>query len=335
MNDADLTKIDKALQRYFHEDTIYDPLSSPGVPRPPVKRILSLYGTNVPTEVGYKVAAVPEKDSHGRPTGRSSITLRSEVLETSGGILTERDTSNLISLTKVVGQSKYNKSGDGTVPYASLAWANTWHFDDVTVTEVPATVRLDIDAVLGSLGEEVTSMVQSLNTLEPAYTKYESSRVDENGEKSVVTVIELDAVSHRDAIKDLFLFKMFKDEFLWQVRSEFFSERSWGEGDGFGGESGRGSNVEERGEEHLPMEGLWGLLSKFSSRHFRDITAESIFARLNGTKKVAVDEEKETVVGEEESSEAVVAAVVEEDKERLVIVEHEEEVEEKVKEEIE
>ena len=47
----------------------------------------------------------------------------------------------------------YNKSGDGVVPYASLSWVNTWHYDNVNVTYVPANRRIDLDALLSQFGE--------------------------------------------------------------------------------------------------------------------------------------------------------------------------------------
>lgn len=47
----------------------------------------------------------------------------------------------------------YNKSGDGTVPYASLSWINSWHYPNVNVTHVPANNRIDLDALLDQFGE--------------------------------------------------------------------------------------------------------------------------------------------------------------------------------------
>jgi hypothetical protein len=39
------------------------------------------------------------------------------------------------------------------VPYASLSWVNTWHYDNVNATDVPANQRVDVDALLSQFGE--------------------------------------------------------------------------------------------------------------------------------------------------------------------------------------
>ena len=39
------------------------------------------------------------------------------------------------------------------MPYASLSWVNTWHYDNVNVTYVPANRRIDLDALLSQFGE--------------------------------------------------------------------------------------------------------------------------------------------------------------------------------------
>jgi hypothetical protein len=51
------------------------------------------------------------------------------------------------------GSQGYTKSGDGVVPYASLSWVNTWHYDNVNATDVPANQRVDVDALLSQFGE--------------------------------------------------------------------------------------------------------------------------------------------------------------------------------------
>jgi len=55
LEDDDFFTFNESLHRYFHNDPIYNPVAPDveGPSRPPIRKILGLYGVNVYTDVGY------------------------------------------------------------------------------------------------------------------------------------------------------------------------------------------------------------------------------------------------------------------------------------------
>ena len=55
LDDDDFYKFNASLHRYYHQDPIYNPIAvhSSGPTRPPIRKILALYGVNVHTDIGY------------------------------------------------------------------------------------------------------------------------------------------------------------------------------------------------------------------------------------------------------------------------------------------
>jgi hypothetical protein len=75
--------------------------------------------------------------------------------------------------------------------------------------------------------------VHQINTIQPAYTKYESS--SESGDQEVV-VIEVENVDHRSAVKNEFFLQLFQEELYWMVRKEYLLQLK--------GEEETGDNLE-------------------------------------------------------------------------------------------
>lgn len=68
------------------------------------------------------------------------------------------------------------RSGDGTVPYASLAWAHAWHLEeDVHVTRRVARIHEYYDHLLGRWGER--NVLTLMNTVEPEHHRYTTEKV--------------------------------------------------------------------------------------------------------------------------------------------------------------
>jgi len=67
--------------------------------------------------------------------------------------------------------------------------------------------------------EKFSKLFQNINQLHPAHTKYESSN-----EHQEITLIEVESVKHRDAVKDEFFLELFKEELYWIIRKQFLME---------------------------------------------------------------------------------------------------------------
>jgi len=105
--------------------------------RPLIKHVIMAYGVDIPTEVGYRYkkrekAGEKKEDEHdGVPNLQTVLWedpgggISEESLEGSRGRLTD-----LLSKKKrrrvQVKDGLFQHSGDGSVPYLSLAWAHTW-----------------------------------------------------------------------------------------------------------------------------------------------------------------------------------------------------------------
>ena len=117
-----------------YDDDEYGPRNSSSMDPPPVKRVHAIYGVNLPTEVGcvysrqdsclsdsvlQSLYAPDMKAKIGKNTG----------YKISGGLIMETPKA-----TQRVSGGIIEKSGDGTVPYWSLAHSKTWHSKQCRVT---------------------------------------------------------------------------------------------------------------------------------------------------------------------------------------------------------
>ena len=116
--------------------------------RPLIKHVIMAYGVDIPTEVGYVYTKIYRNDSKdsagdsGRDNNNSEESydgipnLQTVIWETAGGQLEDermnpprKSLADLLlpkNKRKVRRQGNLHHSGDGSVPYISLAWAHTW-----------------------------------------------------------------------------------------------------------------------------------------------------------------------------------------------------------------
>mmetsp|Transcript_18988 Transcript_18988/g.39303 ORF Transcript_18988/g.39303 Transcript_18988/m.39303 type:complete len:870 (-) Transcript_18988:347-2956(-) len=118
------------LRNSFWNSDIPNPLSEPWE-RPPIKHVLMAYGTDIPTEVSYSY--LKRDDSRDNMCKQSDMpNLQSVLWEVDGGkiVLEKLDAPKGLfgskPKKKVVGQGSLHHSGDGSVPYLSLAAAHLW-----------------------------------------------------------------------------------------------------------------------------------------------------------------------------------------------------------------
>ena len=122
-------------------------------------------------------------------------------------------------------------AGDGTVPYVSLSWCHQWLGDDVTVTKIPQRFYNKDDPnkdiiIQGTLRQLLANARAAERTIlivvvatsgEPLITFYES--VNKTGRGSATAVWEIDAVDHRDVIKNRVFLREFAEEILHERSS--------------------------------------------------------------------------------------------------------------------
>jgi hypothetical protein len=113
--------------------------------RPLIKHVIMAYGVDLPTEVGYEYAKTVRQNSPKEESKENSNkalkydgvpTIKSIIFEREGGTLEiERFQESKGILTDIwkkkpkrerLKKGKLNHSGDGSVSYLSLAWAQTW-----------------------------------------------------------------------------------------------------------------------------------------------------------------------------------------------------------------
>lgn len=76
-------------------------------------------------------------------------------------------------------------------------------------------------------------LVQQINTIQPAYTKYESS-----SEHQEIVLMEVESVDHRGAVKNEFFIQLFQEELYWMARKEFLTNPNF-----FGKHQGKSSAI--------------------------------------------------------------------------------------------
>jgi len=136
-----LTDALSVADRYFTKDPIGPRYVSAVMP-PPIKKVVAIYGINLPTEVAavYRrspTVRVSMENSHVKMKqmfvldSEATLSRNTHVIE--GGIIREMSKTP----QKIVGGGVEQKSGDGTVPYDSLQHCRSWQGPcDVTVHEL-------------------------------------------------------------------------------------------------------------------------------------------------------------------------------------------------------
>lgn len=171
------------INKYYLSDPVMEHYTTWS--RPPIKKVICAYGINMRTELGYHYTT---------DLLREQWRIEDITYEDKGRIYSE--------LTGATYPSGANtKSGDGTVPYVSLSWCHRWLGDDVTVTKIPQRFYNKDDP-----NKDI--IIQG----EPLITFYES--VNKTGRGSATAVWEIDAVDHRDVIKNRVFLREFAEEIL-------------------------------------------------------------------------------------------------------------------------
>ena len=208
----------KHLHRY-HQENYLDAEVNPLVPpsRPPIKHIYQMYGINLDTDVALEFSLDKKTNT---------LKLEHTLTETAGGVL-KRQQPGLVMpavLDKNAGDLGHGRSGDATVPYSSLGWAHTWHSENVKKRAYPQKMLQYFRNPIGQWGEE--NVVSFMNTIDPAYTTYESSHVTEKGRTMFTTVLEMEGVDHRNVVKHEFTLKKMKDAIIQIIEEEYNFESS-------------------------------------------------------------------------------------------------------------
>lgn len=134
-----MEKLLKFTKTYYEDDPI-GPRTRSAIDAPPVNKIIAIFGVNRPTEIGavYRRRCLLVKDNHQiekmhtlDPSAR--LATRKGGLTLKGGILLETE--------KGAG-----KSGDGTVPFASMDHCRSWNKDgcEVKVVELQGADHREI-----------------------------------------------------------------------------------------------------------------------------------------------------------------------------------------------
>ncbi|XP_011270612.1 hypothetical protein CAOG_08941 [Capsaspora owczarzaki ATCC 30864] len=227
LNDTRFLDLQTMLREHYLERKP-NPLAAPPT-RPPVRHVVMLYGVNLPTDIGYVYSQLPntmeprtDATIYEDKGGIFGIKTRSPVLLS----LANNPPSSTLddsSLTRqftgrYAGQRNvFGRSGDKTVPYSSLSWANTWHEGETNVTVVPSRKIEYYQHPIGQWGEE--HVLSLMNTVEPEYTRLSSSHMHQ-GREFTTTVLEVNGLGHREIVKEKFTIKLITNELLGKVGGE-------------------------------------------------------------------------------------------------------------------
>eukprot|EP00053_Salpingoeca_punica_P018375 m.179848 g.179848 ORF g.179848 m.179848 type:complete len:1076 (+) comp17417_c0_seq2:281-3508(+) len=182
----------KSHKHYF-EAAGFNPLGA-APKRPPIESVVMIYGVDRPTR-----SSIVFRKREG-----DNLHAEDWTLEAPGGVVT---TSN----GTVLGQTPMARSGDGSVQYASLSWAHTWHVsEDIAHTATEAQEVEFYDHLLGQWGEK--KVFSLLNTVQPASSRYESV-----SGKNHNVVIEIDGQEHRDTVRNPFVVKTLLEKELLNI----------------------------------------------------------------------------------------------------------------------
>ena len=155
-------------EEHYKTDELYEGTmpgsDEPTVLRPPpVEELLCVYGKNLPTEVGYIYRPFKKTkfNTFGEPLTLKLDRSRSKakrVLEGKKGFLAKHGI-----IFEVPDRDEDIQSGDGTVPYASLAyhkkWENTLGAPTITSVEIEGADHremLSMPLVIGSLVRHIS-----------------------------------------------------------------------------------------------------------------------------------------------------------------------------------
>eukprot|EP01104_Vermistella_antarctica_P017371 TRINITY_DN6149_c0_g1_i2.p1 TRINITY_DN6149_c0_g1~~TRINITY_DN6149_c0_g1_i2.p1 ORF type:complete len:530 (+),score=99.54 TRINITY_DN6149_c0_g1_i2:386-1975(+) len=163
--------------------------------RPPVKSVYCAYGINLRTEIGYKMSPDPSRPGEWN--------IDDVIVEENGRIYSQSGDIDIPADGK-------RKSGDGTVPYVSLAWCHKWLGEDpseINVTTIP-------QRFYGSAGSDD---YKDEYEKEPTIKFFENVGRDEDNIPVSTAVWEMDYVGHREVVKDQSFLREFKEELMFRL----------------------------------------------------------------------------------------------------------------------
>eukprot|EP00051_Salpingoeca_urceolata_P022929 m.381543 g.381543 ORF g.381543 m.381543 type:complete len:1176 (-) comp20042_c0_seq38:61-3588(-) len=203
LNDTLVVFYHQHLQHYNASPDYFNPLASI-LERPPIRNVAMIYGTDRDTLLDFHVQAVRQPDDSvhldPHPSG----------FETRGGLWRFANGT--------VVDSPLARSGDGTVPYTSLAAAHSFHVgDNVFVKQRSAKTVEYYEHLLGRWGER--TVFNLMNTVEPAYLRFKSF---DPSTQAQTTVFEIDGLGHRQSVKDPFVINRVLDEVLLDIFERTF-----------------------------------------------------------------------------------------------------------------
>ncbi|CAL9779415.1 unnamed protein product [Musa acuminata subsp. burmannicoides] len=173
------------LQNFYQDDPVLNPLTP--WDRPPLRNIFCIYGTDLKTEVGYYFAP------SGKPYPDNWI-ITDVIYEFEGTLLSRSGNS--------VSGNPGAVSGDGTVPYNSLAWCKTWLGSKVNITRAPQSehdgsdVQIEIN-VEHHQGKDILPNIT--RTSRSKYITYYEDSESIPGRRTAVW--EVEKVYHRNIVR--------------------------------------------------------------------------------------------------------------------------------------
>jgi len=185
--DSKINNTVSIINKYYLSDPVikhFTPWS-----RPPIKKVICAYGVDMRTELAYH---------YSTDVLKGQWRIKDVVYEYKDKIYSEITGATYPQTDRASG-----KSGDGTVPYASLSWCHRWlgKQENAVVTKIPQRFYNRDDPNLDVLVPG-----------EPLITFYESLNANERGD--ITAVWEFDGVEHRDVIRNRVFLREFAEELL-------------------------------------------------------------------------------------------------------------------------
>lgn len=167
-NDGFVDTMFDMVEKYYEGDPL-GPITKSALDTPPVNCIRSIYGINVPTEVGAIYRKVPVVTVGDNVADSRYMLDKSAMFPSDAEVLSDNRDDNMwaksnlssyklqdgivtetpMTLQNVPGHKEQRRvCGDGTVPYWNMVHALTWKddVDELTVDELDGAVHRDIIA---------------------------------------------------------------------------------------------------------------------------------------------------------------------------------------------
>ena len=128
-------------KKFYEQDPLVD-LSAPWA-RPPIKHVFAVYGRNNPTDVHYHYQKPPALYTQSYP--ETSWVRLATTMELPNAIVRK---DHYTGAQTVLSHTQGSRSGDGVVPYASLAWTHTWLGQNASAVNVTSISQNYYDLAL-------------------------------------------------------------------------------------------------------------------------------------------------------------------------------------------